>query len=202
MYKRQNLFIQSPGGLRGISLAQLESVEHAQAAVNQRLYQIAKRLRTNDGASVIEGEGGGIREVFAATAARNLPRPQLIDTGVQFKALLWRPSEAAVVVTPPVVRHQGDHEFPTETTACPMRSTSPRNTSSIPHTSNPTRNEERVLAALVTGREMTIHELTERTGLTIGQVRYALDLPLKEGVVVMAGRQGVKSTHYRIQTVN
>lgn len=197
-----NLFIQSPGGLRGISLAQLESVEHAQAAVNQRLYQIAKRLRTNDGASVIEGEGGGIREVFAATAARNLPRPQLIDTGVQFKALLWRPSEAAVVVTPPVVRHQGDHEFPTETTACPMRSTSPRNTSSIPHTSNPTRNEERVLAALVTGREMTIHELTERTGLTIGQVRYALDLPLKEGVVVMAGRQGVKSTHYRIQTVN
>ena len=83
-----------------------------------------------------------------------------------------------------------------------MRSTSPSNTSSIPHTSNPTRNEERVLTALVTGRGMTIHELTERTGLTIGQVRYALDLPLKEGVVVMAGRQGVKSTHYRIQTVN
>lgn len=87
----RKLLIQSPGGLRGVSLAQLESDDHAQAAVNQRLYQIAKKLTTSDGASVIEGEAGGIREVFQAAESRGLDRPVLIDTGVQFSALVWRP---------------------------------------------------------------------------------------------------------------
>ena len=71
----RSLFIQSPGGLRGVSLSQLESVEHAQAAVNQRLYHIAKRLTTQNGASIIEGEGGGIREVFRTTKQRGLRDP-------------------------------------------------------------------------------------------------------------------------------
>lgn len=44
------------------------------------------------GSAIIEGEGGGIREVFRACKERGLSRPQLIDTGVQSKALLWRPA--------------------------------------------------------------------------------------------------------------
>ena len=63
-------FIQSPGGLRGVSLAQLVSTEHAQAAVNQHLYAVSKKLRTATGDPVIEGEGGGIREVFRSAADR------------------------------------------------------------------------------------------------------------------------------------
>ena len=79
----------SPGGLRGISLAQLES---AQAAVNQNLYSIAKKLRTSDNDPIIEGEGGGIAQVFRLAEEEGLPRPTFINTGVQFTAFLWRPS--------------------------------------------------------------------------------------------------------------
>lgn len=86
----EKLTIQSPGGLRGTSLAQLESIEHAQAAVSQLLYQITKKLKTADGASVFEGDSGGIREVFEAANKWGLPRPVLNDTGVQFTARLWK----------------------------------------------------------------------------------------------------------------
>lgn len=87
----RSLMVQSPGGLRGISLGQIESEEHAQAAVNQRLYAQCQSLITSSGAPVIEGEGGGIREVFRAAEEYGLRPPKLIDTGVQFTALLWRP---------------------------------------------------------------------------------------------------------------
>lgn len=177
----RNLFIQSPGGLRGVSLAQIESVEHAQAAVNQRLYQITKRLTTPDGASIIEGEGGGIREVFRSTEARGLPRPQLIDTGVQFKALLWRSRDASKDSTP---RTPG----------------TARSTVVVPRSSSPTRNEHTILAALASADgPLTVHEVVDATGMTIGQVRYALNQPLEDGIVVMEGKQGVKSTRYRLQ---
>lgn len=51
------------------------------------------------------------------------------------------------------------------------------------------------------GRALTIHELADYAGLTTGQVRYALALPLKERLVVMDGRQGARTTYYRIHTV-
>ena len=67
------LVIESPGGVIGLSIHQLESSEHAQAAVNQRLYNIVRHLRTPDGAQVIEGEGGGIREVLELARAISFP---------------------------------------------------------------------------------------------------------------------------------
>lgn len=177
----RNLFIQNPGGLRGVSLAQIESVEHAQAAVNQRLYQIAKRLATPDGASIIEGEGGGIREVFRSVEARGLTRPQFIDTGVQFKALLWRDRATSVNTSVDASPHKN-------------------NTVVVPRSSSPTRNEHRTLAALAaTANPMTIHELVGATDMTIGQIRYALARPLADGIVVMDGKQGLKSTRYRLK---
>ncbi|MEZ5087203.1 MAG: ATP-binding protein [Tessaracoccus sp.] len=115
-----NLFIQSPGGLRGVSIQQLTSEDHAQAAVNQRLYSIAQKLHTSDGFPLIEGEGGGIREVFRSAQEYGLRTPTLINTGVQFKALLWRPASATVrvparrhdesdrIVTAPVERRSGE----------------------------------------------------------------------------------------------
>ncbi|MCF4006861.1 putative DNA binding domain-containing protein [Corynebacterium uropygiale] len=184
----RNLFIQSPGGLRGVSLKQLESVEHAQAAVNQRLYQMAKRLTTADGASIIEGEGGGIREVFRAVEARGLPRPQLRDTGVQFTAFLWRPHgdtvDAAAVDTPVVAPSESAHPVSSE----------------LPHSSAPTRNEATVVTVLsLKARPLTIHELSDAAELSIGQVRYALKKLIEERIVTMEGKQGQRSTRYRLQ---
>lgn len=86
------LVIQSPGGLRGLSVAQLESNELTKAAVNQRLYDIAKHLETTDGERVIEGEGGGIREVLIATQQARLRQPKFVDNGVQFKVIFPRGS--------------------------------------------------------------------------------------------------------------
>ncbi|WP_462418835.1 ATP-binding protein [Kytococcus sp. Marseille-QA3725] len=175
----RNLFIQSPGGLRGVSLAQLTSSEHAQAAVNQRLYQIAKKLATPDGAAIIEGEGGGISAVFRAARARGLPRPQLIDTGVQFKALLWRPDETARGLQPEGTEGEdGSH--------------------TAPKSSTPTRHEARVLRTLSHSEGISIHDLAAESSLNIGQVRYALKRPLAEGVVLMEGRQGDRTTTYRL----
>jgi ATP-dependent DNA helicase RecG len=88
----ENLIITSPGGLRGLSVRELESDGHTQKAVNQRLYEMAKHLTTDDGAGVIEGEGGGIREALAETRDADLRRPQFFDNGVKFTVLLRRGS--------------------------------------------------------------------------------------------------------------
>ncbi|MBI9001723.1 putative DNA binding domain-containing protein [Corynebacterium sp. CCM 9185] len=201
----KNLFIQSPGGLRGVSLAQLESMEHAQAAVNQRLYQIAKRLKTeNDGASIIEGEGGGIREVIRSVAARELPPPQLSDTGVQFTARLWRPGRqdnslpAAPVPSPSIASGRKCAED-SVSVRNPQSQGTQRPGRSLPRSSVPTKNEEAVVSELVrSGTAVTIRELAERTNLSVGQVRYALTQPMRDGFVLMEGHQGVRSTRYRI----
>ena len=52
------LVVTSPGGLRG-----------GKSAVSPVLYDMCKNLRTS-GARLIEGEGGGIREVLQATSPR------------------------------------------------------------------------------------------------------------------------------------
>lgn len=175
------LFVQSPGGLRGVALEQLESEEHAQAAVNQRLYQMAKKLTTSEGGSIIEGEGGGVREVFRSMLERGLPRPQLIDTGVQFKTLLWRPEGGARDAVRQVLpsKRAGADEAVTVVSAAP------------------TLHEPVVLGALRGQESMSLRDLAEATLLTPGQLRYALSQPLSDGIVEMIGRQGSRSTRYR-----
>lgn len=183
-----HLMIQSPGGLRGVSLAQLEGSEHAQAAVNQRLYEISKKLRLPDGASVIEGEGGGIQEVFRSAAERGLPGPQLSDTGVQFTALLWRP---AAQTEDEATGHsrRNDHQ--------PSRSDN-QELPPLPTSSRPTRNEQTVIRAIHDAHDPSIHDLVSTTSLSIGQIRYALAGPIAEGLVIMDGGQGARTTVYRL----
>ena len=84
------VMIQSPGGLRGLSKSQLESAELSKAAVNQRVYEIAKNLETTDGEPIIEGEGGGIPEVFYAMRRAGKPDPRFFDNGVTFTVNLLR----------------------------------------------------------------------------------------------------------------
>ncbi|WP_080792409.1 ATP-binding protein [Corynebacterium pacaense] len=84
------LIIKSPGGLKGLSIAQLESSDLAKVAVNQRVYEIAKRLETSDGRPIIEGEGGGIQEVYHAMRMAGKPDPLFFDNGVAFTVNLLR----------------------------------------------------------------------------------------------------------------
>lgn len=186
------LMIQSPGGLRGVSLEQLLSDDHAQAAVNQRLYNMCKKLTTDDGASVIEGEGGGIREVFAAAQARSLPRPHLVNTGVQFKALLHLPaSEPERVV--PIRPAEDSSAVPQTKDGAPGHTARQR-----PHGRTASPNESAVLALVGSGSEVSFRQLVERTGLTGGQVRYAVNKLLASGQLIRVGGQGVRTTTYRL----
>lgn len=86
------LIIVSPGGLRGLSVSQLEAPSLTKAPVNKRLYEIARYLRTDDGERVIEGEGGGIQEILTAIREARLPKPKFVDNGVEFKVLFPRGS--------------------------------------------------------------------------------------------------------------
>lgn len=185
------LMIQSPGGLRGVSLEQLLSDDHAQAAVNQRLYSMCKKLTTDDGASVIEGEGGGIREVFTAARALSLPRPQLVNTGVQFTALLYLPvtgQEAVVPIRPAedVVAqpHRGDDSSASSTPTRGEQQAAPSN-------------EDTILTLFAPGGEVAFRAMVAGSGLTDGQVRYALNKLLAAGRLERLGGQGLRSTTYR-----
>lgn len=86
------LVITNPGGLRGLSVEQLEGPTLTKAAVNKRLYEIARYLRMPDGSRVIEGEGGGIREAITSCRESRVATPRFINTGVQFTVLFPRGS--------------------------------------------------------------------------------------------------------------
>lgn len=86
------LVIASPGGLRGVTLSEIESPSPRRAAVNQRLYQLATHLRLPDGSRVIEGEGGGVVTMLRQAVDADLRRPTLTDNGVRFTAMFWRGS--------------------------------------------------------------------------------------------------------------
>ena len=183
------LIVVSPGGLRGVSLEQLESEDHAQAAVNQRLYGIAQKLRTDDGSYVIEGEGGGVREVYRAAAEYGLPVPTLVNTGVQFKVMLWRPADGPVTGTAAIAapRDRAD-----DAPARPDRAT-PREGGAVR-----SRNEAAILAQLAGQDAATVNDLQRALSLNVGQVRYALNKLLASGVVEMVGGQGQRRTVYRL----
>ncbi|WP_175957296.1 ATP-binding protein [Schaalia sp. Marseille-Q2122] len=170
------LMVQSPGGLRGISLGELESVTHSQAAVNRHLYSIAQKLRTRDGAAIIEGEGGGIREVIRACEQASLPRPHFIDTGVKFTVLLWRPSHSS----------KGNEDRGTHA-------------SRGLHSDAPSSKNEYLVVEALTGTDgISFAELQQRVPLNKGQLRYALSRALHAGRIIMVGGQGDRDTHYHL----
>lgn len=180
------LLIQSPGGLRGISLAQLTSTEHAQVAVNQRVYGICKLLQSHDGTSIIEGEGGGITEVFRAAKGYGLPEPTLTDTGVSFSALLWRPEpEQDPLAIPEPTNDQRSSKL--------IKPNIP------PHNSNQLTgtNTSLVQSALADG-PLSIEQISQHTGLAPHQVRYVLKKLISQNQAEMLGQRGSKSTTYKL----
>lgn len=85
------LVIANPGGLYGVSREQL-GTPGGKSAVNEHLYDIGKLIRSEDGSRVIEGEGGGIREVQRVLRAANMRPPNFTDSGVKFTVLVPRHS--------------------------------------------------------------------------------------------------------------
>lgn len=262
-----NLIISNPGGLRGITVRQLGDVT-GKSAVNQFLYEIAKFTRVRDGARVIEGEGGGIREVRVALEAAGMSPPVFHDTGVAFiarvprhallasadlewlgehtaglplsdlqKRMLVRMRHGEVLTNETVRRKFGvfdreqaraDLQRLVETGLVESQG-SGRGTSyrfagidlfsdellvvelddrpRQPGTAEdglasvtaqervrPTRNGEKVLALLDQPR--SLEEIEARSGLTEGQIRYALRRLIEDGSVQMLGAQGRRDTKY------
>ncbi len=161
------LVISSPGGLWGVSREQLGALG-AKSAVNEYLYEICRHLRTSDGARVIEGEGGGIREAERELSDLDLDPPVFIDRAVSFTVVLMRPDLAAGAESS--TRRQG------------LVTGHPR---------------DRITAALRDGA-LDRDEIIARTGLTRSQVRYALEKLVKKGNVVMGGGWGDRNTSYTL----
>lgn len=258
------LLIISPGGLRGMTVQQLRSVDLSRAAVNQRLYAIVQHLVTSEGSGVIEGEGGGVREMMLALREAELAEPEFVDSGVQFVVKFWRGAPS-----PPQKPDQSDHgssdaartalqqtllsslaEGQEWTLARVRQEFSPvseekvqQQLSQLEESGEITLTDEgqirlgtteearRVEAAAAKedragvalapeglsalgrnvprlyavfqqsaggSRGQSISELQEKSGLSLGQTRYALAPLLQEGLVRMEGGQGSRKTTYRL----
>lgn len=247
------LTITSPGGLRGVSKEQLESEQLSRAAVNQRLYEIVKYVDTPSGHHIIEGEGGGIREMFAATRDADLARPTLVDSGVQFVVILWRGSrftpeelewltalpnsnqlthlQRAVLVSlrngetwttgrvlrefSPVSPERAEDELRQLVLAglvheglhgriLPTNSRMPAKDATktididdrageLAHLG---KNVPLVISAIRRIGEAQLRDIIDATGLSAGQVRYALTPLIDGGHVQMSGGRGVPTTTY------
>jgi ATP-dependent DNA helicase RecG len=162
------LVVSSPGGLWGVSESQLGR-PGAKSAVNPVLYEICKLVRMSDGARVIEGEGGGLREAVDALRAAGLRAPSFVDTGLQFTVVVPRPDPLS-----------GGARQPS-----PGARPAPR-----------VKNAAAVLDALATHH--TVAGVAEATALTDRQVRYALTRLVDAGVVLEGGRQGGRSATYQV----
>lgn len=178
------LIITSPGGLRGVSLDQLGK-PNGKSAVNPTLYDICKDLRATDGARIIEGEGGGIKEVREAVAEYGLPEPIFRDSGLAFTAILyWRPSAERHVDV-------GIHIDPA---GSPRKDPilSPANIDS--QATATSKNADKIWPLL--GDEQSLASLVELSGLSVTQVRWVLRKLIDAGYVQMLGKQGEKTTRY------
>lgn len=179
--KDDKLIVTSPGGLRAITVDQLGK-PGGKAAVNPTLYEICKDVRTEDGSRLIEGEGGGIKEIREAAEAAGLSDPIFRDTGVAFTAILrWRPAD----VEPPA-RTPATHDE--------RRRPQGASRASSPSTF-PSRNAPVIWELLEAPR--TFRELHELSGMTESQTRYALQSLMTAGMVEMLGTQGDRRTQYQ-----
>lgn len=196
------LVITNPGGLRGLSVERLLSSDLSRHEVNQRLYSLCTYLRTSDGKRIIEGEGGGIREILREVAAARLPEPLFIDHGVRFTVKFFRPTSVGLLAEPQTQYRSAITgkviHTQQSTTGQPQVSTAPTvlavstETRAQQEPAEPRdlsaygRNAEPIVQALSEDNiAMSVKEIAERSGLNSGQVRYALRSLTDGGVVEM-----------------
>ena len=186
-----HLIVTNPGGLRGISKEQLASASLAKNAVNPRLYDMAKRLRTDSGASVIEGEGGGVSEVYRQLGLAGLPAATFADNGVRFTAILYGTPVAyaelpTTMPAPTILDVEAEQDRPERPVSVPVL------------TAFVTKNGEAVLEVLAASGPLSFQELRARTGLNTGRLRYALNKLKEAGSVGQYGGWGNRDTKYHI----
>lgn len=186
-----HLIVTNPGGLRGISKEQLASASLAKNAVNPRLYDMAKRLRTDSGASVIEGEGGGVSEVYRQLGLAGLPAATFADNGVRFTAILYGTPVAyaelpTTMPAPTTLDVEAEQDRPKRPVSVPVL------------TAFVTKNGEAVLEVLAASGPLSFQELRARTGLNTGRLRYALNKLKEAGGVGQYGGWGHRDTKYHI----
>ncbi|WP_461005210.1 RNA-binding domain-containing protein [Trueperella pyogenes] len=193
------LIVTNPGGLRGISKEQITSVSLAKNAVNPRLYEMAKHVRTRSGASVIEGEGGGVTEVLRQVEVAGLPRPTFADNGVRFTVVLYgtpvspKPSETLSVA---VSAGEGADVDAGKLSANRKYADRVRKQRAGKKAATTTKNAKPILDALAVGGPLSFQQIVEETDLTSGQVRYALAKLIEGGVVTQHGGWGNRNTTY------
>lgn len=186
------LVITSPGGLWGVSESQLGR-PGAKSAVNPVLYEICKFVRMADASRVIEGEGGGIREATQALTAAELRPPRFIDSGLQFTVIISRHTlvegQTSYRISPSLASSAQEQLEVLETAL-----SRPARLDDMGAPRPRVKNSDSILSAMAAAS--TLHELVAATGLTEGQVRYALKRLIESGDVVMIGSQGVRDTRY------
>lgn len=170
--RTDRLVVTNPGGLWGVSEGQLGRPD-TKSAVTPTLYEVCTNARLYDGSRVIEGEGGGIWEAIEVLAEAGLSAPRFIDKGIAF----------TVVIHCDLFRRPG---------LGPATATAEGGKEGI------TRHGSAVLAALTQPRTMT--ELKRETGLTEGQLRFALRRLKGSGQVAMRGARGIQITRYERTT--
>lgn len=87
--ENDRLIVANPGGLWGLTTDQLGK-GNAKSAVNEFLYDICQLTTTSEGHRIIEGEGGGLREVRRVLRRSGMREPAFFDSGVRFTAILPR----------------------------------------------------------------------------------------------------------------
>lgn len=238
----KSLIIKNPGGLRGLSTDQIESSTLTKAAVNKRLYEIARYLNTSDGERVIEGEGGGIQEILTSTRMEGCHRPRFIDTGVDFTVIFPRGSRFtdadeewfATFNTKldPLAKDlllglRRDGEWEWSSILRNFAPISPRDVERMVnelesagiitvdddivflagHRPKPAidfarlgKNVPAVLTYLRNHPGATRQDISESTGLSANQARYALKPLVDRDLVVMHGGVGQKETTYTLRS--
>ncbi len=188
---QNKLIVSSPGGLRGIDVSQLTSRTLSRAAVNQRLYSISQSLYTSDGSAIIEGEGGGIREVLETAKRLGSIPPIFRDTGVSFTAIIW-PTPAALRSSNVAATNSRTNDDP--------QPEQPDSTSENKSSETQTKNGRLILSLLEEGKTQ-VAEISEWTQLPKYSVRYALNQLIDEGLVYREGGRGKPNTSYHLTNV-
>ncbi|QFQ01536.1 Divergent AAA domain protein [Corynebacterium urogenitale] len=181
------LVITNPGGLKSLSIRQLESEEFTRVEVNQHLYRLAQSLRDPQGNRIIEGEGGGIQTMIRECRAAGLKPPLFEDTGVKFTCKLWRVSEVPLPASVPqgTVPNRGVRNVQGRTNEDLLKKLG-RNVPSI------------YAAACDFQAAFTLQELRENTDMSESQVRYGLKPLLDNGFIRRSGGQGRRNTSYTV----
>lgn len=216
------LIVTSPGGLKDLTVAQLHSADFWRIEVNQHLYRLAKLLNDADGNRIIEGEGGGVTAMFELCEAAGLPRPRIINTGVEVTVIFFFPQEDH---TPSIaqgkpeqssLQHNNDAQLSNES---PLPDIEPDIELGVEYLRSLGKNVPKIVAAaqrlaaestpltppghsagVSTGdsAEFSFSQLVAESGLSKSQVRYGLSPLLEHKIIVRKGGQGKKATTYQL----